>query len=278
MTFSLSVTAENASNVHVRQRNKDIVITYDLIKTSNVRVYVASSKQPTYTQLKAVEGAVGKRVNSGQNLEIIWHPLEEKEKFIADGVQFKVEALGIYEDYASRRTNGGKSNMETFITIGIGYSTTPQMSYDLTLGQTYKGLGWYVNARSNFHSGSATNGLSCVEGGYIDGTLPFYSGKTKSSILVFNAGFVLDIIEVARKSKNNRFNTLGFYIGGGYGKRQVLWETTDGQWVKYRPTSYNGFSGNIGLIGSIYGLTLKLGVNSINFKYHDLEAGIGWMF
>ncbi len=276
--FSLSVTAENASNVHVRQRNKDIVITYDLSKTSNVRVYVASSKQPTYTQLNAVEGAVGKRVHSGQNLEIIWHPLEEKDNFIADGVQFKVEALGIYEDYASRRTNGGKSNMETFITIGIGYSTTPQMSYDLTFGQTYKGFGWYVNARSNFLSGLATNGLSCKEGGYIDSTLPFYSGKTKSSILVFNAGFVLDIIEVAGKSKDNRFNTFGFYIGGGYGKRQVLWETTDGQWIKYRPTSYSGFSANGGLIGSIYGLTLKLGINSINFKYHELEAGIGWMF
>ena len=116
------------------------------------------------------------------------------------------------------------------------------------------------------------------EGGYIDSTLPFYSGKTKSSILVFNAGFVLDIIEVAGKSKDNRFNTFGFYIGGGYGKRQVLWETTDGQWIKYRPTSYSGFSANGGLIGSIYGLTLKLGINSINFKYHELEAGIGWMF
>lgn len=276
MPFSLF--AENASNVRVRQHNKDIVITYDLSKTSNVRVYVSSSTQPTYTQLNAVEGAVGKRVHSGQNLEIIWHPLEEKDNFIADGVQFKVEALGMYEDYASRGTNSGKSNMETFIVAGIGYSFAPQMSYGLTLGQTYKGLGWYVNARSDFHSGSATNGLSCGEGGYIDGTLPFYSGKSQSSVLVVNAGFMMDIIELARGSRGNRFNTFGLYIGGGYGKRQVLWETIDGHWIKYSPTSYSGFSGNAGMIGSIYGLTLKAGINTINFKYLELEAGIGWMF
>jgi hypothetical protein len=60
--------------------------------------------------------------------------------------------------------------------------------------------------------------------------------------------------------------------------RDVQYETTDGIWIKYSPTSYNGFSGNIGLFGSVYGVTLNVGLNTIQFKYLELEAGIGFMF
>ena len=274
----MSVLADNASNVRVHQRNKDIVITYDLSKSSFVRVYVSSTAQPSYTLLNAVEGAVGNHVHSGKNLEIIWHPLEEKVNFVADGVQFKVEALGVYEYYALRKKNGGKSNMETFITMDFGYSFAPQMSYGLTLGQTYNGYGWYINTRSNFHFESATDGLVCAENGYINGTLPFYSGKSSTSAFVFNAGFVMDILEVAKVSERNRFNTFGFYLGGGYGWRRMLWEIIDHKWVEYSPTSYKGFNANFGVIGSIYGLTIKAGINTINFKYLEVETGIGWMF
>ena len=273
-----SLFAENASNVRVRQRNKDIVVTYDLSKTSNVQLYVATDAHPTFTKLEAVDGAVGKNVHAGQNLEIVWHPLEEGENFIAEGVKFKVEALGAYEEYSLRGTKGGKSNMETFITADFGYAKAPQMSYGLTLGQTYRGYGWYISARSNFHFESATDGLICSEGGYIDGTLPFYSGLTKNSAFSCNVGFVMDIIEAAGASEHNRFNTFGFALGGGYGWRRMLWETIDHKWVEYSPTSHKGFNGNFGLIGSVYGLTLKAGVSTINFKYLEIEAGIGWMF
>ncbi len=276
MPFSLF--AENASNVRVRQRNKDIIVTYDLSKTSNVQLLVATDAHPAFTKLDAVDGAVGKKVHAGQNHEIIWHPLEEGENFIAEGVKFKVEALGAYEEYILRGSRGGKSNMETFITADFAYSKVPQMSYGLTLGQTYSGYGWYINARSNFHFESATEGLTCYEGGYIDGTLPFYSGLKQSSSFVCNVGFVMDIIEAAGASERNRFNTFGFYLGGGYGWRRMLWETIDHQWVEYGPTSQKGFNANFGLIGSVYGLTLKAGISTINFKYLEIEAGIGWMF
>ena len=35
---------------------------------------------------------------------------------------------------------------------------------------------------------------------------------------------------------------------------------------------------NIGLFGGVYGITLSAGVNTINFKYVEVEAGIGFMF
>ena len=278
LCLPLWVLADNASNVRVRQHNKDIIITYDLSKTSNVQVFMATNANNSFTPLKAVEGAVGNNVHAGQGLEIVWHPLNERETFIAEGVRFKVEALGSYEQYLMPGWNGGKSDMETFITADISYSSAPQVGGGLMLGQTYFGYGWFVTMHSNFKFQSATDGMTCGEGGYIDNVLPFYSGRTQSSAFNANIGFVMDILDVADLSPFNRFNTFGFYVGGGYGWRRMLWETIDGKWIEYSPTSIKGFSADIGLIGSYYGFTMKLGINTINFKYLELEAGIGWMF
>ena len=269
--------------MRVRQRNKDIVVTYDLSKQSNVQLWVATNAHPTFVRLEAVEGAVGDHVKAGENLEIVWHPLEENEDFIAEGVRFKVEALGSYEQYLLPKSRkgkdqGGKTNMETFVTADFAYGFAPQLSGGLMIGQTYSGIGWFVNARSNFNFQSSTDGLICGKGGYIDDVLPFYSGKQRTSHMVANAGVVLDFIELAGGSQCNRFNTFGMYVGAGYGWRRMLWETIDGKWVEYSPTSCSGFSGNIGLIGSVYGFTLKAGINTINFQYCELEVGIGWMF
>ena len=283
LALPFSMMAENASNVRTQQRNKDIIITYDLAKTSNVTLWVATGRSNSFRQLFSVDGAVGKHIRKGENLTIVWHPLDEYGKFIEDNVRFKVEALGSYGQYALPKTRGGismggRTNMETFILADFAYAFAPQMSGGLMFGQTYSGYGWYVNARTNFSFATATNGLECGKGGYVGDVLPFYSGQQKSSLLVANVGFVMDIVEAAGAHVRNRFNTFGFYIGAGYGNRQMLWETTDGQWVKYTPTSHTGFNTEIGLIGSVYGLTLKAGVSTINFQYMELEAGIGWMF
>lgn len=283
LLLPLNVWAEYATNVRVRQRNKDIIVIYDLGKTSNVQLFISTSKKPGFVPLNAVEGAVGNHVKAGDNLEIIWHPLEESEDFIAENVRFKVEALGSYEQYLLPKSRkgrelGGKTNMETFITADFGYGFAPQLSGGLMLGQTYSGCGWFVSARTNFNFQSATDGMVCEGGGYINDVLPFYSGKQQSSLLVANAGVVLDFIEMAGGSKRNRFNTFGMYVGLGYGWRRVLWETVDKQWIEYNPASHKGFSGNAGILFSVYGLTLKAGVNTINFKYLEIEAGIGWMF
>lgn len=275
--------AQNASNIRVHQRNKDIIITYDLKKSSCVKALMATGTDTTFVPLHAVEGAVGNHVRAGKNKEIIWHPLEEKGEFVAENVRFKVETLGLYEHYilpksSKRLSFEGKSNIETFLTVDMAYAVSPQLSFGIMLGQTYKGIGWYTNVRSNFHKSIETNDLECEAGGYIGKTLPFYSGKTYSSLLVVNAGIVLDIFDLADFSPYNRFNTLGLYLGGGYGHRLLFWETINGDWIKYSPTSYRGFSGNLGLIGSISGFTLKAGVNTISFKYLEFEIGLGWMF
>lgn len=283
LLLPFTLWAENASNVQVHQRNKDIIITYDLAKSSYVQVSVATDSSTTYTLLKAVEGAVGAHVRAGNSREIIWHPLEENDNFIAHDVRFKVETLNSYSYYALPKSQGkqqlgGKTNMETFITLGADMSLDKDLAYGLMLGQTYSGIGWFVNAHTNLKFTSATDGLKCEKGGAIDGEVPFYSGNKQTSVFAANAGVVVDIIDLVGASPRNRFNTFGVYAGAGYGWRRMLWETTDGKWVQYNPTSVTSVSVNGGIIGSIYGLTLRAGVNTIGFKHLEIEAGIGWMF
>lgn len=178
------------------------------------------------------------------------------------------DTLSKYQRYAQN------AKMKTLVMGQIGYSVAPQMSYGAMLGQMYGGYGWYVSARSNFQFGKKTI-ASCDENGMVDGGQLFYSGNTQTTHFVINGGFTMNCLEKATK---NKFNTLGFYVGAGYGKRELQWETTDGNWIAYAPTSASGFSGNVGLIGSVCGLTLNVGVTTINFKYVELELGIGFVF
>ena len=188
------------------------------------------------------------------------------EESIATVVQ--EDTLSKYQRYAQN------AKLKTLVIGQIGYSVAPQMSYGAMLGQMYRGYGWYVSARSNFQFGEKTI-ASCDANGMVDGGQLFYSGNTQTTHFVINGGFTMNCLEKATK---NKFNTLGFYVGAGYGKRELQWETTDGNWIAYAPTSASGFSGNVGLIGSVCGLTLNVGVTTINFKYVELELGIGFVF
>lgn len=165
-------------------------------------------------------------------------------------------------------------NIKTMVLGQFSYSPTPQLSYGAMIGQTFDGLGWYINGRSNFQEFKHTM-LSCNEFDMLGNELPFYSGNTHTTHLVVHAGFMMNLLEHLNVKE---FNTFGFYVGGGYGRRELLAETTTSEWIKYATTSHNGFSGNIGLYGSLWGVTLNLGVNTINFKYMDIEVGIGYMF
>lgn len=176
--------------------------------------------------------------------------------------------LSKYQVYAQN------AKIKTLIMGQMGYSVAPQLSYGAMIGQIYRGYGWYVSGRSNFQFGGKSV-ASCDADGLVDGEMPFYSGKMRSTHFAIQGGFMMNFLE---KKVENKFNTLGFYVGGGYGKRELSAETTDGHWIQYAPTSHSGFSGNLGLYGSVYGVTLNVGLNTINFKYLEVEFGIGFMF
>ena len=264
----LLIKAENASNVRIRQEGKSIIITYDLSKRSVVRVLMSSNNSSYYTELKAVTGNVGKGVPAGPSRKIVWHPLDEKSEFVAKNVRFKVEALSSYDYYTQN------AKMKTLVMGQVGYSVAPQLSYGVLIGQMYNGIGWYANFRSNFNF-VASPELVCDGNGVINGEMPFYTGKKQSSLLVINAGFMMNFLEWSVK---NKFNTLGMYVGGGYGKRELQCEIVGGNWAKYALTSAIGFSGSLGVFGSMSGATLSVGMNTIDFKYVDVVVGVGFMF
>lgn len=178
------------------------------------------------------------------------------------------DTLSKYQRYAQN------AKIKTLVLGQMGYSVAPQLSYGAMVGQMYKGYGWYLKGRSNFHFAPSAN-LVCDANGSIDGDRLFFSGNTSATHYAVSGGFMMNFIE---KKTKNKFSTFGCYIGGGYGKREMQWETADGKWVIYAPTSYKGFAGDIGLMGSLYGVTLSLGVSTINFQYVELEVGVGFMF
>ena len=173
-----------------------------------------------------------------------------------------------YNEYLQNAT------IKTLIMGEVGYTTTPQLSYGAMFAQMYKGVGWFVSGRSNFNFITPAD-VVCDATGSIDGVVPFYTGKTSTMHLLVNGGLMVNFLEW---SSTNKFNTFGMYIGAGYGFREYQLETTHGVKVKYAPTSPNGVSGTVGLFGSIYGVTLNVGVSTIAFKNLEVEVGIGYMF
>ena len=52
----------------------------------------------------------------------------------------------------------------------------------------------------------------------------------------------------------------------------------DGRWLEYGPTAAKGISFGGGVIGSFKGLTISVGLNTIQAKHMEIEMGLGWMF
>lgn len=274
---AIGVWAENATNVRVRQEGKSIVVTYDLSQKSVVRLLMASGSSEAYTELQAVTGDVG-NVAAGKNRKVVWKPLDEHKKFVAKNVRFKVETQSAYEYYTQN------AKIKTLVSGQLGYSVAPQLSYGVMIGQMYKGIGWYITGRSNFHFQEPTQ-LHVDDQGFIDSSTQFYTGNVSKSHYVIIGGVMINFLEWSRLTKN-KFNTFGLYIGGGYGKREIQWETTDGYWAEFddhASTSFSGsgFSGNVGLFGSVYGVTINVGMGYIKeggLSHYEVELGVGYMF
>lgn len=273
---SCYLSAQTVTNVRVQQEGDKIVITYDVDKEAYISLYVEYGDQtemkwgglqtPKTESLSSseVSGDVG-RVKAGRNKRIVWDVLANSQEFVHEKVTFEVIPYSMY--------NGNKS----FILAEYGYGFAPQHSAGITFGQCYgyTTIGWYVSVRTNL-SLKQDDGLSCGQGGYLeDGVLPFYSGNTKNNHIIANAGMLLDFLSI-EVWPNYKSNMLALYAGVGYGQRYQLWETTDHQWVTYQPTAYKGVSAECGLLASFKGFTLMAGVSTINFKYMEVEAGIGW--
>ena len=117
LVFSVAVVwADNyATNARVEQVERTMVITYDLSKTTNVRLLVATNMSNDFKEVKKVTGNVGKNVPAGSKRQITWNVLEEYDSFVADGVRFKVETYGsegLFSVSASKKVHFSPGNLQ----------------------------------------------------------------------------------------------------------------------------------------------------------------------
>ena len=171
----------------------------------------------------------------------------------------------------------------TFLLAEAGFAINPSWGVGLMVGQVYGevtkgcGIGWYVQGRSNFQSTKAEEGVMIEEGGAVEGVKPYYTGEQRTNKFLLNAGLVLNFLnkQQPNRSKNSMF---GVYAGLGYGQSARSWEIEDGRWFEYAPSKAKGMSFGGGFIGSIKGFTFNVGINTIQAKYVEVEAGLGWTF
>ena len=230
--------------------------------------------------LRMVEPANGKKMTRKevkQNTSTHSLPLQ---KFACDTgkYQLKIEKKKYFDYHQTLTLNEGDNIVlspkmrphiiNTFIIAEAGVALNPEWGVGLMFGQMYEGVGWYVKGRSNWNIPKKDQ-----YGGKLFNT----TKETTSLEWIVDAGMVVDFL--MKKEKKDKDNFLGWYVGAGYGSRERYWLHPDiDSWQKYLPNSYSGISANIGLIGSWHGLTIMAGVNTLVFKYVEVEIGLGYTF
>ena len=159
-----------------------------------------------------------------------------------------------------------KEPRRTLVMAEVGYHPS-QISFGALVGIVSKN-GAYLRFRSDF--GSASTELECDDTGALaNGTgTPYYKeGVTTKARMSITAGYLRQIIK-----------PLYAYIGAGYGNRILAWETIDGELVKNTDHSTTGVAAELGAIGRLGQFAVSVGFQTVNFKYHELSAGIGFFF
>lgn len=143
-----------------------------------------------------------------------------------------------------------------------------QTSFGAMVGFVAKN-GAYVRFRSDF--GSVSADLECDDTGALTGGgngTPYYKeGVTQKARMSVTAGYMRRIAK-----------TLYAYIGAGYGSRTLAWETVEDELVKNTDHSVTGIAAEIGAIGRFGKFAVSVGCQTVNFKYMELSAGVGFFF
>lgn len=162
----------------------------------------------------------------------------------------------------------------------LGYAYSMESPYGLTVGGVKNHLGWYVRFRSNFSFADYTG--ECRGRDEYVGTVPDdltfrFTGEKKTNSFAGTAGIVLKCMPWLYTS-----------LGLGYGSRELLcqyktlgaddYRVEQLYWAKNLSYSYDGLAADVDVIVKLGPIFLSAGCNTINFKYVDLNAGLGVFF
>lgn len=155
----------------------------------------------------------------------------------------------------------------TLIMAEAGFHPS-QTSFGVMVGMVADN-GAYLRFRSDF--GSASADLECDDTGALTaggtGTPYYKEGVSSKARMSVTGGYLRRIIK-----------PLYAYVGVGYGSRTLAWETVDGEAVKNIDHSASGLAAELGAIGRFNKFAVSVGCQTVNFKYMELSAGIGFFF
>ena len=153
-----------------------------------------------------------------------------------------------------------------FILLNGAYSTSPQTSFGLTIGQVKK-VGWYVSAMTNFNFTKAD--FNCNTNGVIEGyeNISYTFTEKASSRLSVTAGGLCKL-----------GSPVYLYAGIGYGQRTLLWKTDGGQWAAPTDDTHKGLALEAGLMAHIKGFSISAGATAIGSDYLEFKVGLGYCF
>lgn len=127
--------------------------------------------------------------------------------------------------------------------------------------------GGYIRVLSNFRSLS-TSLEADKQGILADGaSQPYYTGEIYKSRHTLTIGGLHRLIDA-----------FCLYEGIGYGSRTLAWETTEKERVKIVDYSYQGVTGEAGVLWKGKQWTASAGVSTINASYWEVVMGIGIAF
>ncbi len=150
--------------------------------------------------------------------------------------------------------------------IALAELSAPDLSYGIRVGLQGRKIGGYLAYRSSFSSQVAD--YQCTSDGSLpSGSRVWLSGESMSCNMTAAAGF---LIPVAKWSS--------LYAGAGYGRRAVLWQDIDGNWVEVSDISHKGLALEAGALFRWNHLAFSLGLSSVKLKTYSFTAGIGVCF
>lgn len=155
-------------------------------------------------------------------------------------------------------------NSKFFGTLNFAYSSTPQMSFGISVGQV-KRFGWFVSAMTSgsFNGFSAVG--NCDADGYLeDGFLPLYSGETSKDRLSIIAGGLIGLTDM-----------LYVRVGVGYGVRNLCWQDINGQYYRNVGYSVSGLDFSTGFQMHLGKIAVSLEAVTTNFKTLEGKLGVG---
>ena len=245
--------AQSITNADANQEGKAIAVTYDLSEMASISLYLTQDGGKTKTLIPQayLSGDAGNRVSPGKEKKILWRVLDQypNQNFQGENLSFIVK---------------GTPSMRFVAMLNAGYSLDSGFNAGVTVGQLGF-IGWYVKGMTTF-SAPKNSEFTCDENGYVDGTLPAYSGKANT----FKAYGVAGV--------NVRLGIpLYLCAGVGYGTRVYDWQTTDGNWVMNLPGSYSGVAIDAGLMARIECIALSAGATLIGGTV-DFSLGVGYVF